>query len=110
MKLRLIHKLLIALFVSTSVVLLLILWLAQVNIGRGFQEFLTQQEQARLPLASALLADWYRQNGSWESLQDKRRKFNRMLEPVLSDGSDRGPEPGARQPPPRNEPPAGRGP
>ena len=85
MKLRLIHKLLIALFASAALVLLLIVWVAKVNIGRGFENFLAEQERALMPEFAAQLADWYADNGSWEVLQMNPRLFHQMLNATFLD-------------------------
>ena len=105
MKLRLIHKLLIALFASTAGVLMAMLWLAQVNIGRGFEDFLMQQERTSLPPISAALSDWYRQSGSWEDMRSNPRQFQRILQPVLSAGEPQPARPGGRAPRPADGPP-----
>lgn len=83
MKFRLIHKLLIALFASAALVLLLIVWVAKINIGRGFEDFLAQQEKALMPEMAEELASRYAQNGSWQELQENPREFHRILNSIL---------------------------
>jgi hypothetical protein len=83
MKFRLIYKLLIALFASAAVVLLLILWVAKVNIGKGFEDFLVQQERVLMPELAAELGSWYATRGSWTELKQNPRRFHQMLNSTL---------------------------
>lgn len=85
MKFRLIHKLLIALFASTAVVLLLILWVARVNIGKGFEDFLLEQERVFMPELATELGEWYTQRGDWSALKANPRRFYQMLNLTLLD-------------------------
>jgi two-component system sensor histidine kinase BaeS len=88
MKLKLIHKLLIAMFACTALVLLLVTLLTRASIGRGFVDFLQQQERNQVELLVPELADWYSERGSWEALSDNPREFRRLVFVALLDGSE----------------------
>ena len=79
MKLRLVHKLLIALFTSTALVAILIVVISRVSIGRGFGDFIQQSERARLEQLAPVFADWYQDRGDWQSLADNPRQFFGLL-------------------------------
>ena len=68
MKLKLIHKLLIAMFACTALVLVLITLITRASIGRGFMDFLQHQERARMELLVPKLAGWYTDHDSWDDL------------------------------------------
>ncbi|HKJ16080.1 MAG TPA: ATP-binding protein [Xanthomonadales bacterium] len=109
MKFRLIHKLLIALFASAALVLLLILWVASVNIGRGFEDFLAQRERTLMPEFAAVLGNWYEARGDWTELKQNPRRFHQMLSSTLVElrQGDRLPAAdgrAARRPPPSDRP------
>jgi len=75
MKLKLIHKLLIAMFACAALVLALITLVTRASIGRGFMDFLQQQERSQVELVVPELADWYSEHGSWDELAANPRKF-----------------------------------
>ena len=79
MKLRLIHKLLIALFTSTALVAVLIVLISRFSIGRGFVDFLQQTEHSRLEQIAPELADWYTENGDWSIFAEDPRQFYRLV-------------------------------
>ena len=62
MKLKLIHKLLLAMFACTALVLVLVTFVTQASIGRGFVDFLQQQERGQVEKLVPELAAWYRDN------------------------------------------------
>ncbi len=79
MKLKLIHKLLIALFACTAVVLVLITAATRVSTGRNFMDFLHQQERVRAQQLAEELAGWYDNNGSWDKFVNNPRSFYRLV-------------------------------
>ncbi len=83
MKFRLIHKLFIALFTSAALVLLLILGLAKISIGRGFEDFLAERERILMPEFAAELGAWYEARGDWTALKQNPRRFYQMLNSTL---------------------------
>ncbi len=97
---RLFHKLLIAMFLTTAVVLVVYAVISRITIGGGFKTFLYQQELARvrdeLPSVLAL----YDADGGWGSVVRDPRRFYDIFAPefderTLEDGrADR------RRPPP----------
>jgi two-component system sensor histidine kinase BaeS len=106
MRLKLIHKLLIALFASTALVLLLMVLFARASIGLGFQEFLAEQERDRIQAVVPELADWYAEHGNWDAFASDPQQFHQLLVDTVFDGrrasrpqtrDDRA----ARRPPPR---------
>ena len=115
MKWRLVHKLLIALFASTAVVLVLIFWLVRSTIGSGFADFIRAQEQAQLVQAAPLLASVHENQGGWDALAANPQRLNLLLrnalvgdEPMRPPGPGTRPSPGSG-PPPRDHrsPPGG---
>jgi len=90
MKLKLIHKLLIAMFACTALVLILITLITRASIGRGFMDFLQHQERSRLEQLVPELADWYIDNGSWDELANHPRQFyNLVFSSMLQDSETR---------------------
>ena len=75
MKLKLIHKLLIAMFACAALVLVLITLVTRASIGRGFIDFLQHQERSQVELVVPELASWYRVHGSWDELAGNPREF-----------------------------------
>lgn len=94
MKLKLIHKLLIAMFACTALVLVLVTLVTRASIGRGFVDFLQQQERTQVEKLVPELAGWYTANGSWQSLKDDPRQFYMLLFQSLLEGPDKQFEPG----------------
>ncbi len=88
MKLKLIHKLLIAMFACTAMVLVLITLVTRASIGRGFMDFLQHQERSRMELLVPELATWYGDRGSWDELANDPRQFYNMVFTALLQGSD----------------------
>ncbi len=109
MKLKLVHKLLIAIFACTALVLVLITLVTRAGIGRGFVDFLQQQERNQVEQLVPELASWYSDRGSWDELADSPREFYYLVFKTLLPGSeDRFELQPEKQPrPPRG---AGRGP
>ncbi len=79
MKLKLIHKLLIAMFACAALVLLLITLITRASIGRGFMDFLYLQERNQVELVVPVLADWFGDHGSWDELVKSPREFYSLL-------------------------------
>lgn len=79
MKLRLVHKLLIALFTSTALVAILVVVISQISIGRGFVDFLKQTERARLEQIAPEFAGWYQEHGDWLLMVGNPRQFFGLL-------------------------------
>jgi two-component system sensor histidine kinase BaeS len=109
MKLKLFHKLLIAMFVGTALVLVLITLLTRAGIGRGFVDFLQQQERNQVEQLVPVLANWYVDRGSWDGLANNPREFRGLVfAALLQESEDRyelrpgeqpGPARGARRGP-----------
>ena len=76
MKLKLIHKLLLALFISTALVLVLFTMITRASIGSGFVDFLQQQENEQVQQLALELQAWYASNGSWDDLLERPRIFH----------------------------------
>ena len=90
MKLKLIHKLLIALFACTAVVLVLITAATRVSIGRNFVDFLHQQERGRAEQLAGELVDWYGNKGSWDEFVNNPRGFYKLVFIAWPQGSQIG--------------------
>lgn len=107
---RLFHKILLAMFVSTALVLLVNAIVARQALGGGFKAFLEQQEQRRIQDAMPELIALYRQRDDWQAVQREPRLLFDALRPTR-DGrsSDRPPRRDRnatqpRQPRPRARP------
>ena len=79
MRLKLIHKLLIAMFACTALVLVLTTLIARAGIGRGFMDFLEQQENTRAQSLITNLASSYTQHDGWGELLDNPRRFYALV-------------------------------
>ena len=88
MKLKLVHKLLIAIFTCTALVLVLITLVTRDGIGRGFVDFLQQQERNQVEQLVPELASWYSDKGSWDELAEKPREFYYLVFKALLPGSE----------------------
>ena len=103
MKLKLIHKLLIAMFACAALVLVLITLVTHASIGRGFIDFLQHQERSQVELVVPELVTWYSDHGSWDDLATNPREFYGLVFNALLQDSDTRFEfgPGRANPPPR---------
>ena len=88
MQLKLIHKLLIAMFACAALVLILNALVTRASIGRGFVDFLHQQERNQVELVVPAMADWYADHGSWKELAGKPREFYSLVFNALLQDSD----------------------
>ena len=88
MKLKLIHKLLIAMFACAALVLVLITLVTRVSIGSGFMDFLQQQERNQVELVVPALVNWYSKHGQWDELTDNPREFYGLVFTALFQGSE----------------------
>ncbi len=88
MKLKLIHKLLIAMFACAALVLLLNTLVTRASIGRGFVDFLQQQERGQVELVVPALETWYAGHGSWDKLAGNPREFYGLVFNALLQDSD----------------------
>jgi len=79
MKLKLIHKLLIAMFACAALVLVLITLVTRASIGRGFVDFLQHQERSQVELVVPELVNWYSAHGSWDDLAGNPREFRGLV-------------------------------
>ena len=94
MKLKLIHKLLIAMFACTALVLVLVMLVTRASISRGFVDFLQQQERTQVEKLVPELAGWYAANGGWQSLKENPRQFYMLVFQALLEDADTQFEPG----------------
>ena len=90
MKLKLIHKLLIAMFACTALVLVLITLVTRAGVGRGFVDFLQQQERGQLQLLVPDLVEWYGDRGNWDELASHPREFYDLVFSALLKGNESG--------------------
>ena len=79
MKLKLIHKLLIAMFACAALVLVLNTLVTRASIGRGFVGFLQHQERSQVERVVPGLADWYSEHRSWDGLNRRPRDFYNLV-------------------------------
>ena len=101
MKLKLIHKLLIAMFACAALVLVLFTLVTRASIGSDFVDFLQQQERSHVEQLVPGLANWYSEHGSWDELIGNRREFFEIAFAAWPQGSETraglGPDPTAPQ-------------
>lgn len=90
MKLKLIHKLLIAMFACAALVLVLMTLITRISIGSGFMDFLQQQERSQVELVVPGLSDWYNEHGNWNELAGNPREFYGLVFTALLQTSDTG--------------------
>ena len=88
MQLKLIHKLLIAMFACAALVLVLITLVTRISIGSGFMDFLQQQERNRVELVVPGLVNWYSEHGQWDELADNPREFYGLVFTALFQGAE----------------------
>jgi len=88
MKLKLIHKLLIAMFTCAALVLVLMTLVTRASIGRDFMDFLQHQERSQVELVIPELADLYRVHGSWDVLAGNPREFYSLIFNALLQDSE----------------------
>ncbi len=103
MKLKLIHKLLIAMFACAALVLVLITLVTRASIGRGFMDFLQHQERSQVELVVPELVNWYGDHGNWDYLAANPREFYGLVFNALLQDSETRFELGSGRanPPPR---------
>lgn len=108
MKLKLLHKLLIAMFASAVLVLVMVVLISRLSVGRGFTDFLNQQTAARLQSAVPELLSIYQNDGGWDGLRQDHRRFHMILVQVGIRRDTRPPRRDGRNgPPPRRNDRAG---
>lgn len=90
MKLKVIHKLFLALLLSTSCALITMAWLAQRSLDRGFIEYINEKESERLNALTGALEAEYR-NHRWQRISHNN---DRVWLELTSAGEQR------RRPPP----------
>ena len=88
MKLKLIHKLLIAMFTCAALVLVLNTLVTRASIGRGFVDFLQHQERSQVELVIPELVKFYRDHGSWDVLANNPREFYSIIFNALLQDSE----------------------
>lgn len=88
MKLKLIHKLLLAMFACAALVLVLNTLVTRASIGRGFVDFLQHQERSQVERVVPGLADWYSEHRSWDGLNRRPRDFYNLIFNALLQESD----------------------
>lgn len=82
----LLGKILLALLASTLLALLLVSVIQRGSFKQGFSSFLQQQEEVQLSYLVPELQDWYRRQGSWESLRGDTRRWLRLLARTRPEG------------------------
>ena len=85
MKLKVIHKLFLALLLSTSCALITMAWLAQRSLDRGFVEYINQRETERLNTLIAKLETEY-QNHGWQRIRPGRDN-DEVWRDLIGDGA-----------------------
>jgi len=102
MKLKLIHKLLIAMFTCAALVLVLMTLVTRASIGRDFMDFLQHQERSQVELVIPELVNLYRVHGNWDVLAENPREFYSLVFNALLQDSEARLEYGPDQPAPQS--------
>lgn len=107
---RLFHKLLIAMFATTALVLIVNALVSRTAVSGAFVDFLRQEEQARIDPKIPELARLYDAESGWDSVQRDPRRFLDLFKPdretelgqdsLPSDLPPRRPDNNQRRPPP----------
>jgi len=99
MKLKLIHKILLAMFACTALVLALTTLVTRASIGKGFADFLQQQERSQVQPLVPELANWYSERGSWDEMASNPRQFFGLMFAALPQRPVTQSESGPERPP-----------
>jgi hypothetical protein len=100
LKLRILHKLFLAVLVTSALVILMMASMAQYNLGQGFQAYLHETEKARLPELAEPLLEYYQLRGSWHGLRGGGRELHHLIYGQQREGERRRrPEPGPERRP-----------
>jgi len=75
-------------FACAALVLVLNTLVTRASIGRGFMDFLQQQERSQVELLIPELADWYGDHGSWDELASNPREFYGLVFNALLQNSE----------------------
>lgn len=100
MRLRIYHKVFLALLVTSGVSMIVLVLAFRWSLNRGFMAYLNQLDLERQDALVDLLQDWVARNGDWQGLRENRRVWHQLL--LASQGNA---DPGGIQ---RNEPIPGR--
>ncbi|MBU2676556.1 MAG: HAMP domain-containing protein [Gammaproteobacteria bacterium] len=95
MRITIATRIFVALTLVSLVILTLNAAVTRWNFERGFLDYVAQQEADTISDAASDLAELYRVDGSWDSLQGNPRRWNELLRP-----DDRRSRPDRRPPPP----------
>lgn len=108
-RIRLFHKLLLAL-VATSLASIVLFGIgAQTYFGRGFVRYLNEIQAQHLEDVAEAAAEHYREHGGWTSLEGRRRAWRAIVRAGAHDGTDGrppGPPGHPHRRPPHHGPPA----
>lgn len=121
MRIRLWHRLFLALGALAVLALGALLFLQQRDFKAGFLGYVNRLTLEQLEMAAVRLGEAHAETGSWEAMRNDRRRFRQIILNEDADGARRGPppyledrpgepreagdrEPGDR-PPPRDRPP-----
>ena len=95
---RIQNKLFAYFFVFSLLLLVVSLGLVQMGFDKGMLDYVNAREARVIDSAVSRLADHYRQNGSWDELNNNHRLFRRIIESAFDEsGVDR-----PHRPPPRH--------
>ena len=115
MKIRIQHKLFLAMLAVACGVVVCMFLVMRWNFNRGFLDYVNKADLERLESLAGMLEEVYAGEGSWKSLQDDPRRWRRLLRASLPDrfreplspGSPEGDAPGETTVPPRPRRPRG---
>lgn len=115
MKIRIQHKLFLAMLAVACGVVVCMFLVMRWNFNRGFLDYVNKADLERLESLAGMLEEVYAGEGSWKSLQDDPRRWRRLLRASLPDrfreplspGSPEGDAPRETTVPPRPRRPRG---
>ncbi len=79
MKIRIWHKLALVLLLTTTLVIAIAFFLAQISFREDFSGYLKEQEKNQVELLSERLAEGYQEVGSWKFLTEKPRLLRLII-------------------------------
>lgn len=94
MRIRLFHKLLLALETTSLASIVLFAFVAQVYLGKSFVRYINEAQAQRLEQLAETAAEHYAEHGDWRALEGNRRAWRRMMRSAARDGDafdERGP-------------------
>ncbi|AZG75017.1 ATP-binding protein [Shewanella livingstonensis] len=78
-KLKIIHKFFLAFCITSFLAVCIMLALIMQNLSTGFHDFIKDAESSYVEQVSQKLAEFYQENGSWQSLKGDESNWRRLV-------------------------------